>query len=443
MVSDPNRVMVGIDAAVVAHHRVAVRGSVGGEVIGEDFSVAPTLAGLGKLTGRLGEFPGALVVAEPTAMSWLALGHAVNDADCGFALIETRHSSKLREAIAGKNKTDVIDADMLATSVELFGLSAGPLPTASQVALRRAVRRRHRITADAHNADVRLWALAMWVFPDLWNAMDGSHRLARMVFSHWPRLDRLARAHTRSVAALCRSYLRDGGDPTQRAERIREAARGWARFWTGRLDLDAVAWELSEMLGDLDALDDKLDRVDGQVSRLWRSRWGGDELLVSVSGIGPVTAPVIRAYLDDCRQFNTSKQAVAFVGLNPSNWESGLMASPSRPITKEGPPELRLAFYQAANVARRYDPQLAEFYQRMMCQRGHNHIQATCAVARKLVCRVWATLTSGEPYELRDVDGNPVDTAEARRLVAGYAVPEHVRRRARARSKPRRGRLSG
>lgn len=443
MVPDPNRVTVGIDAAVVAHHRVAVRGLVGGEVIDDDFSAAPTLAGLGKLTERLREYRGALVVAEPTAMSWLALGHAVTDAGCGFALIETRHSSKLRGAIAGKNKTDVIDADMLASSVDLFGLSPSTIPSAGQVALRRAVRRRHRVTADAHNGDVRLWALAVWAFPDVWNAMDGSHRLARMVFSHWPRLDRLARAHNQSVAALCRSYLRDGGDPTQRAERIRDAARGWARFWTGRLDLDAVAWELTEMLADLEALDDKLDRVNRQVARLWRSQWGSDDVLVSVSGIGPVTAPVIRAFLGDGRQFDTSKQAVAFVGLNPSNWESGLMVSPSRPITKEGPPELRLAFYQAANVARRYDPQLAEFYQRMMCERGHNHIQATCAVARKLVCRVWATLTSGEPYELRDVEGRPVDQAEARRLVAGYAVPEHVRRRARARNKPRRGRLSG
>ena len=94
-------------------------------------------------------------------------------------------------------------------------------------------------------------------------------------------------------------------------------------------------------------------------------------------------------------------------------------------------------------MARQFDPQLAAFYQRMMCERGHHHMQATCATARKLVCRVWATLTSGEPYEIRDTDGNPIDRVEARRLAGRYAVPEHVRRRARARNKPRRGRLSG
>jgi hypothetical protein len=61
MVSDPNRVTVGIDAAVVANHQVAIRGSTDGEVMAENFSVSPRLAGLEKLTDRLSEYPGALV----------------------------------------------------------------------------------------------------------------------------------------------------------------------------------------------------------------------------------------------------------------------------------------------------------------------------------------------------------------------------------------------
>ena len=47
-----------------------------------------------------------------------------------------------------------------------------------------------------------------------------------------------------------------------------------------------------------------------------------------------------------------------------------------------------------ANVARRRDPQLAEFYRWLMTERGHNHISATTAVARKRL-RAWAIATSG------------------------------------------------
>jgi hypothetical protein len=55
-------VSIGIDAAVVAAHQVAVRGE-----IREDFKVRPTLAGLAELTQRLEPHAGAMVVAEPTA----------------------------------------------------------------------------------------------------------------------------------------------------------------------------------------------------------------------------------------------------------------------------------------------------------------------------------------------------------------------------------------
>ena len=53
---------------------------------------------------------------------------------------------------------------------------------------------------------------------------------------------------------------------------------------------------------------------------------------------------------------------------------------------------LRLAFFQAANAARRQDPQLAGFYQ-LMTKHGHCHTQACVAVARKLVERTRTVLT--------------------------------------------------
>ena len=140
------------------------------------------------------------------------------------------------------------------------------------------------------------------------------------------------------------------------------------------------------------------------------------------------------SFFGHARQFDTAKEAQAYVGLNPSNWSSGQMDAPTRGITKEGPAVLRLAFYQAANVARTRDPQLAEFYRRLMVERGHCHSKATCAVARKLVARTWATLTSGAPYELRDVDGTRITKREAATLAAALNVPEDVRRRSRAHS---------
>ena len=48
-----------------------------------------------------------------------------------------------------------------------------------------------------------------------------------------------------------------------------------------------------------------------------------------------------------------------------------------------------------------------------MCERGHTHIQANCAIARKLAARTWAVLQTGQPYEHRDLDDNPIDETTA------------------------------
>lgn len=95
----------------------------------------------------------------------------------------------------------------------------------------------------------------------------------------------------------------------------------------------------------------------------------------------------------------------------------------------------RLAFYQAANGARRVDPQLAAYYRHLMVDRGHCHTQANVAVARKLIERTWTLLTRGEPYQFRDIDDAPIIKATAKALARDtYAVPDTVRARARARS---------
>lgn len=97
----------------------------------------------------------------------------------------------------------------------------------------------------------------------------------------------------------------------------------------------------------------------------------------------------------------------------------------------------------AANVARTIDPQLADTYRRLMVERGHCHTKANCALARKLTARIWATLTSGAPYELRDLEGKPITRRQAKDLATSLAVPEEVRRRAHARSAAtHRGRLT-
>jgi hypothetical protein len=242
-------VSIRLDAAVVADHQVAVRGPG----VREDFRVSPTLAGLAKLTERLQSYAGAMVVVEPTAGTWIPLSHAVAASGCRIGDVQNRDSARLRKAVAGANKTDVIDAELLAQGQQVLGVQPTPLLRPKVIGLRRALSRRHKLTVDAHRSECRLWSLSSWAFPDLWRACGG-HGLAQPILGRWPDLAGLARAHLSSIREVVAAHSRDR-DPARRAERIRDAARGWLLFWRGRLDLDSLAWEVAELLSDIEIAD--------------------------------------------------------------------------------------------------------------------------------------------------------------------------------------------
>ena len=71
-----------------------------------------------------------------------------------------------------------------------------------------------------------------------------------------------------------------------------------------------------------------------------------------------------------------------------------------------------------------------------MMHHGKNHRQAMGAVMSYLGARVLMVLKEGRPYELRDIEGNPISKEHARKLIlAKYRVPEKIRRGRRRRNR--------
>jgi hypothetical protein len=98
-------------------------------------------------------------------------------------------------------------------------------------------------------------------------------------------------------------------------------------------------------------------------------------------------------------------------------------------MTKAGPSILRMALYQAGEISRRNDPNLAAVYYRDMVHHGKNHRQAMGAVMSHLGARVLRMLKEGRPYEIRDLEGKSINKDEAKRLILSqYYVSEEVRR---------------
>ena len=114
---------------------------------------------------------------------------ALRDAGCDLSLLGARHAARLRGAITGKHKSDVIDADVLARAGEVFDLHPLRPVEPAQLALRRACVRRGGSVIDGNRHLRRLISLARWAFPDVWNGFRGSLPTAVAVLDRcriWP-----------------------------------------------------------------------------------------------------------------------------------------------------------------------------------------------------------------------------------------------------------------
>ena len=70
----------------------------------------------------------------------------------------------------------------------------------------------------------------------------------------------------------------------------------WVEFWADHVDLEALGWEAAELLADLAAAEDRVARAGEEARRHWARLYGDDPLLLSVPGMGPRTAPTVRAF---------------------------------------------------------------------------------------------------------------------------------------------------
>jgi transposase len=147
-----------------------------------------------------------------------------------------------------------------------------------------------------------------------------------------------------------------------------------------RLDLQAhLQW-----------LDRELDRRL-RSSPLWREK---DDLLRSIKGIGPVVSRTLLASLPELGQLDR-RQIASLVGLAPMADDSGQHRGVRR--IQGGRSYVRNVLYMAALTARRYNPALRAFAERLAAA-GKRPKVILAAVARKLLVLANAILRSGQPW---------------------------------------------
>jgi transposase len=121
------------------------------------------------------------------------------------------------------------------------------------------------------------------------------------------------------------------------------------------------------------------------------------ELIDSIPGIGPLTAAALLAELDFAL-YPTARQVAAQAGLTPRQRQSGTSVHGKPRLSKQGARQLRKILFFPAMVAKRYNPPIHAFAERL-AERGKAKLAIVCACMRKLLHLVYGVLKSGLPFD--------------------------------------------
>ena len=164
---------------------------------------------------------------------------------------------------------------------------------------------------------------------------------------------------------------------------------GENRAWLEGLSLPASAREqVAVALTMIDALDAQSAPITREL-RLYARRQLGCRALIKHYGIGELTAVTILAELGDARRFSSSRHAVRYAGLDITVHQSDQRRAPGH-LSRQGPPALRWALFEAAQAARRPGSPDRAYYDQAAERLGGN--RACLALARKLLKRSFHTL---------------------------------------------------
>jgi transposase len=398
-----NSYVLGIDIAKHKHEAVITDDQL--KPIGKTFSFANTREGFNKL---LAELSLRNINGDPLKVGLESTGHYGQHVkrfleDQGYLVYQHNplETQELAKHSIRKVKNDKVDAFRIA---KITATKKHPAfkPSAWQLELRILTRFAFRLQRQLNHIQEQIINLLDGICPELGQLFPQffQQKTPLRILDRWPDLRSLDRVKDKTFIEFLRKSSR-GHIKQPRAELILHEIRC---SLGANYRSDYSAQELDMLLKQYRLIEEHLKVVTGQA--ITKAKTHKDfNWINSVIGISQRMTAVILAEIGEISRFSKGKQITAMAGLDPSVKQSGkYIRKQGNHISKRGSKYLRREMYLAAKAAIMHDPELKAWYEKKKAQGKHYNV-CMCAIARKLLLRVWKVWQEQRQYEVRDPDG--------------------------------------
>jgi len=338
-----------------------------------------------------------VVAMEPTGPYWRPLAQFLMDEGIPVVIVNPYHAKRLKEHSDNtRSKSDIKDCRIIA-DLARDGNFMWPMwlhDAYAQLRQLTAARLEVRRGLVAAMARVQAWLAERFPeFPEVFK--DPMGRAACWALEHCPLPSQvMGMSFEELVAGL--QQASQGRVGVKRAARLLAAAKDSIGYREGAAGAEV---RLQGYLQDLKHWAARLTALEEQMNR-WLERTGLAEYLLSLPGVGMVTAAAFLGEIGDPKSYRNSKEVVKLAGANVAENSSGQHRGRSQ-LNKRGRPGLRLVIYLAAVQGVRHCPELQAFYRDLIERKTHplRKPQALIAVGCKLMRMMWHVARYQERYD--------------------------------------------
>jgi transposase len=384
---------IGIDAAKLSHHAVAIDAEgtlLWSQQVANDQAVMEKL--IAKATATATEVRWAIDLTSASSALLLALLVAAGQQ---IVYVPGTMVNRMSGAFAGEGKTDARDAKVIAETARLRrDLTRITTPDELVVELSLLVGHRADLMADWVRGVNRLRDLLTRVFPALERALDYSTRAPLILLTGYCTPAAIRQAGTQGLSEHLHAHRAHRASVPSIVTKALAAAQAQTVALPGESTTAALITRLARQLLDLDREIKDLDKLIAQRFRTHPQA----KVIESMPGMGPILgAEFLAITAGDLAAFGSAARLATYAGLAPvpndSGRRTGVLHRPLRYHRR-----LRHVFYMAAFASIKPDGPSRRFYQRKRAER-QRHTKAMIALARRLVDVLWALLRDNRVWQ--------------------------------------------
>ena len=319
--------------------------------------------------------------------------------------------SNYRKSFVDMDKTDPLDAFIIADFARCGRITSQPWRGAQFLALQRLTRHRLHLIECVTREKTYMVSNIYLKFSEL-AVLDKKDRpfsntygvTSAAVLTDFLSLDDITYS---SIEELV-SFVSERGknrfsDPVQTANLLQKAARDSYR-------LDKVLYEplnvsIASSFNVIKALEDEVKTIDKAIEKTIKGINTTEfQSLTSIPGIGPVLASGILSEIGTITSFKSHDSLAKYSGHTWRVNQSGNFKSEETRMTKTGNKYLRYYLIEAANSVKTYVPEYKEYYYKKFDEvTKYSHKRALALTSRKLVRLIFGLLTKNQIYSNDEV----------------------------------------